>query len=55
VLEQSNELDKSGIDKLAYCAQRLFEIQVGDQGPLIRYATMWSFSPEKRKEMELAT
>jgi AcrR family transcriptional regulator len=55
VLEESAALDNPGIDKLAYAAQRLFNIQVGKQGPLIRYATMWSFSAEKRKEMEIAT
>ncbi|MFT4929418.1 MAG: AcrR family transcriptional regulator [Phenylobacterium sp.] len=55
VLEQAAELGSTGIEKLAYCAQRLFDIQVGEQGPLIRYATMWSFSPEKRAEMEIET
>jgi|TARA_B110001469_G_C9646303_1_gene326841 AcrR family transcriptional regulator len=55
VLEQAIILDDSAINKLAYAAQRLFDIQVGKQGPLIRYATMWSFSPEKRKAMEVAT
>lgn len=55
VLEQAVNMDTSGIDKLAYAAQRLFDIQVGKQGQLIRYATMWSFSHEKRKEMEIAT
>ncbi len=55
VLEQAAESDRSGIDKLAWSVQRLFDIQVGEQGPLIRYATMWSFSQEKRHEIQKAT
>ena len=55
VLEQSARMDVTGINKLAFAAQRLFDIQVGEQGPLIRYATMWSCPQEKRKELEVAT
>jgi AcrR family transcriptional regulator len=55
VLEEASLLTDTGVNKLAYAAQRLFDIQVGEQGPLIRYATMWSFSSEKRKQMEIAT
>lgn len=55
VLEQSIELETSGIEKLAFSAQRLFDIQLSNQGPLIRYATMWSLSPEKRSQLEIET
>jgi AcrR family transcriptional regulator len=55
VLEQSIKLETSGLEKLAFSAQRLFDIQLGSQGPLIRYATMWSLSPEKRHLLEIST
>lgn len=54
VLEQTFAIQNSGIEKLAFATKKLFNIQVGEQGPLIRYATMWSLMFEKRKEMELA-
>jgi AcrR family transcriptional regulator len=52
-----NALAKSckGIDKLAFAAQSLFHIQTGEQGPLIRYARMWSMDIDKRQEMESET
>ncbi|WP_068544501.1 TetR/AcrR family transcriptional regulator [Thalassotalea crassostreae] len=54
VLEESLKISSTGINKLAFAAQKLFNIQVGDQGPLIRYATMWSFDLERRKQIEQA-
>jgi AcrR family transcriptional regulator len=53
VLSNTMAMDISAIDKLAYAAQKMFAIQLGDQGPLIRYATMWSLPVDKRKEMEV--
>lgn len=52
-----NALSKAckGIDKLAFAAQSLFHIQTGEQGPLIRYARMWSLDIDKRQEMEAET
>ncbi|MGB0938581.1 MAG: TetR/AcrR family transcriptional regulator [Colwellia sp.] len=55
VLQQASDMKVSGIEKLAYAAQRLFDIQVGEVGPLIRYATMWSFPHETRKNLEIET
>jgi AcrR family transcriptional regulator len=55
VLEDSLAIDNNGLEKLAYAAQKLFSIQVGEQGPLIRYARMWSLEIEKRQEMEITT
>jgi AcrR family transcriptional regulator len=55
VLEDSLALDNNGLEKLAYAAQKLFSIQVGEQGPLIRYARMWSLDIDKRQEMEITT
>ena len=55
VLKDSLALDNNGLEKLAYAAQKLFRIQVGEQGPLIRYATMWSLDIDKRQEMEITT
>ncbi|QBY05863.1 TetR/AcrR family transcriptional regulator [Thalassotalea sp. HSM 43] len=55
VLQNALASESSGIDKLASAMQHLFAIQIGDQGPLIRYATMWSLSLDKRKEMQVAT
>ncbi len=50
----SNKND-SGIEKLATAAQHLFAIQVGEQGPLIRYARMWSLDLETRHKFEHET
>jgi AcrR family transcriptional regulator len=55
VLEDSLALDNNGLEKLAYASQKLFSIQVGDEGPLIRYARMWSLDLDKRKEMQITT
>lgn len=55
VLKDSLELNANGLEKLAYAAQKLFVIQVGEQGPLIRYARMWSLGIDKRQEMEVTT
>jgi AcrR family transcriptional regulator len=55
VLEDSLAIDNNGLEKLAYAAQKLFSIQVGEQGPLIRYARMWSLEIDKRQEMEITT
>jgi AcrR family transcriptional regulator len=55
VLEDAFAIDNNGLDKLAYTAQKLFSIQVGEQGPLIRYARMWSLDIDKRQEMEITT
>ncbi|MFT6992377.1 MAG: hypothetical protein ACJASL_004377, partial [Paraglaciecola sp.] len=55
VLEEALAIDNNGSEKLAYAAQKLFSIQVGEQGPLIRYARMWSLDIEKRQEMEITT
>ena len=55
VLEEALAIDNNGLEKLAYAAQKLFSIQVGEQGPLIRYARMWSLDIEKRQEMEITT
>jgi AcrR family transcriptional regulator len=55
VLENVISMDNKGIDKLAFAAQKMFSIQVGEEGPLIRYARMWSLDLEKRQEIELAT
>jgi AcrR family transcriptional regulator len=53
VLADTMAKDFDGISKLAYGARKMFAIQLGDQGPLIRYATMWSLPLEKRKEKEV--
>ena len=53
VLTASMAMSIAGIDKLAYAARKMFSIQLGEQGPLIRYATMWSLPIDKRKEIEL--
>lgn len=53
VLTSTNAMDIAGIDKLAYAARQMFSIQLGDLGPLVRYATMWSLPLETRKEMEV--
>ena len=53
VLEKVSSVPTSGFQKLAFATQKLFNIQIGEQGPLIRYSTMWSLGYEKRKEMEL--
>jgi len=45
-------MDINAIDKLAYAAHKMFSIQLGEQRPLIRYATIWSLPFDKRKEME---
>ena len=45
----------TGIEKLAFAAQHLFAIQVGEQGPLIRYARMWSLDLETRQKIEVQT
>jgi AcrR family transcriptional regulator len=55
VLEDTLAIDNNGLEKLAYAAQKLFSIQVGEQGPLIRYARMWSLDIDKRQEMEITT
>ena len=55
VLEDAFAIDNNGLEKLAYTAQKLFSIQVGQQGPLIRYARMWSLDIDKRQEMEITT
>ena len=55
VLEDALAMDNNGLEKLAYAAQKLFSIQVGEQGPLIRYARMWSLDIDKRQEMEITT
>ena len=55
VLEDSLSIEKNGLEKLAYAAQKLFSIQVGEQGPLIRYARMWSLDIDKRQEIEITT
>jgi AcrR family transcriptional regulator len=55
VLEDAIAIDNNGLEKLAFTAQKLFSIQVGEQGPLIRYARMWSLDIEKRQEMEITT
>ena len=55
VLEDALAIDNNGLEKLAYAAQKLFSIQVGKQGPLIRYATMWSLGIDKKQEMEITT
>ena len=55
VLEDSLAIENNGLEKLAYAAQKLFSIQVGEQGPLIRYARMWSLDIDKRQEMEITT
>ncbi|MFQ3193335.1 MAG: AcrR family transcriptional regulator [Colwellia sp.] len=53
VLSDTMSMDINAIDKLAYAARKMFSIQLGEQGPLIRYATMWSLPIDKRKEMEV--
>jgi len=53
VLSNTMALELTAIDKLAYAARKMFAIQLGEHGPLIRYATMWSLPVEKRKEMEV--
>jgi AcrR family transcriptional regulator len=53
VLVSTNAMDIAGIDKLAFAARQMFSIQLGDSGPLVRYATMWSLPLETRKEMEV--
>ena len=55
VLEDALAIDNNGLEKLAYAAQKLFNIQVGEQGPLIRYTRMWSLDIDTRKEMEITT
>ena len=45
----------TGIQKLAYAAQQLYNIQSGEQGPLIRYTRMWSLDSAKRHKMEIET
>ena len=55
VLEGALALESKGLNKLAYAAQKLFSIQAGEQGPLIRYARMWSLAVDKKQEMEVAT
>ena len=52
-MTSTNAMDIAGIDKLAYAARQMFSIQLGDLGPLVRYATMWSLPLETRKEMEV--
>jgi AcrR family transcriptional regulator len=53
VLVSTNAMNIAGIDKLAYAARQMFSIQLGDSGPLVRYATMWSLPLETRKTMEI--
>mgnify|MGYP006073586299 CR=1 FL=1 len=55
VLEEAFAIDNNGLEKLAFAAQKLFSIQVGEQGPLIRYARMWSLDIDKRQEIEIIT
>lgn len=55
VLESALSKTDNGIEKLAFTAQSLFQIQTGEQGPLIRYAQMWSLGIEKRQEIEAQT
>jgi AcrR family transcriptional regulator len=49
----ANTLNISGIDKLAFSARKMFAIQLGDEGPLVRYGTIWSLPIEKRQEIEV--
>tara|TARA_B110000879_G_scaffold212233_1_gene307587 strand:- start:57 stop:1331 length:1275 start_codon:yes stop_codon:yes gene_type:complete len=53
VLTDTITKDLNGINKLAYSARTMFAIQVGEQGPLIRYATIWSLPLAKREEKEV--
>ena len=55
ILEDALSKTNNGIERLAFAAQSLFHVQTGEQGPLIRYARMWSLSIEKRQEMEAET
>lgn len=55
VLNNALNMDESAIEKLSYSARKLFEIQAGEQGPLIRYATMWSLNQQQRSHIEAAT
>ncbi|MFT5674724.1 MAG: AcrR family transcriptional regulator [Paraglaciecola sp.] len=55
VLDNALAIKSSGVEKLAYAAQKLFSIQAGEQGPLIRYARMWSLDIDKKQEVEIAT
>ena len=55
VLEDALAMDKNGLEKLAYASQKLFSIQVGEEGPLIRYARMWSLDIDTRQKMENTT
>jgi AcrR family transcriptional regulator len=52
VLDRTLQMQSSGIEKLAYSARKMFEIQVGEQGPLIRYTRLWSLDLKKRKQIE---
>lgn len=53
LLRVTNSFDITGINKLAYASRKMFAIQLGDEGPLVRYSTIWSLPMEKRKEMEV--
>lgn len=56
VLQQAlSKTELTGIEKLAFAAHQLFTIQVGEQGPLIRYARMWSLNLEERQKIEAKT
>lgn len=55
VLKDAINMDATGLERLSYSARKLFEIQLGDQGPLIRYATLWSLNQTQRSAMEAAT
>jgi len=52
ILETTAQLSGTAIDKLAIAAQRLFAVQVGNEGPLIRYANMWSLALDTRQKVE---
>ncbi|WP_286261616.1 TetR/AcrR family transcriptional regulator [Thalassotalea atypica] len=52
-LALAKSLDIPGIDKLAFSARKMFAIQLSDEGPLVRYGTIWSLPIEKRQEMEV--
>lgn len=52
VMNQALNLYGSGIERLAFTARQLFFVQLGEEGPLIRYSNLWSLPKEKRNEME---
>jgi len=51
-LSEQQATDNNALIQLALVAQRLFDVQVGPEGPLIRYSNMWSLPYNSRQEME---